>query len=149
MTDNEMAEIHRRANQAVVAGIQAASQMAGVLIQLRIRQLREAAARGEEHARQTRAAVRAWHAADAATWREAMRPGWWRTAGASDITAVWRAASTWHHVDPRAEAARRVVVERLAERGVTVDVDAGDRPDDVAWLSEALDRAAALDEPVD
>ncbi|MGC9670933.1 hypothetical protein ACNTMW_30850, partial [Planosporangium sp. 12N6] len=42
-----------------------------------------------------------------------------------------------------------VVVERLAERGVTVDVDAGDRPDDVAWLSEALDRAAALDEPVD
>lgn len=40
-----------------------------------------------------------------------MRTGWWRTAGTEDIARVWRAASTWHHVDPRAQLARQMVVD--------------------------------------
>jgi hypothetical protein len=124
--------------------LSASTQLAWALIELRIQQLREAAGRDQQVARGLRDRTRLYHQADAATWRAAMRPQWWRQAGAEDISRVWRAASTWQHVDPRAAEARRVVVERLAERGVRVDPEAGGgpSPQDVAWLSDALDQAA-------
>src|SRR4051794_3801317 len=119
--DNEMSEIQQKATHALAAAVQAAGQLASVLIEARIEQLRRAAGAGEQAARQARAQARAWHTADATVWREAAGPGWWRAAGAEDIATAWRAAATWRHVDPRAEAACRTMAERLAERGVHVD----------------------------
>ena len=142
MADNEIAELHRRVNSALLAMITASGQLAQVLVDARIAQLRRAAERSAEQARQTRAQARARQQADAAVWQAAMRPTWWRDASAEDISRVWRAASTWHHVDPRAEAARQVVVDRLAERGVQVDPAADREPADVESLSDALDRSA-------
>ncbi|MEV4773075.1 hypothetical protein [Micromonospora humida] len=145
MPDNEMAEFHQRATAATAAAIQAASQLAQLLIEVRIVQLQRAARASEEQARQARAQARAAQQADAAVWRPAMRPGWWRTAGTEDIAQVWRAASTWQHVDPRAQQARQVVVDQLAKR----TGQAGEKPeparepDDIEVLSDAVDRAVS------
>ncbi|WP_053065305.1 hypothetical protein [Micromonospora sp. RV43] len=142
MPDNEMAEIHQRATAAVTAAIQAAGQLAQVLIDARIAQLQRAARTSEEQARRIRAQVRAAQQADAAVWRPATRASWWRQASAEDIARAWRASAGWAAVDPRAEAAQRVMVVRLAERGVHVDPRTGARPGDEAWLSDQLDSAA-------
>ncbi|MFG3423354.1 hypothetical protein [Micromonospora sp. NPDC048063] len=143
MADNEMAEIHQRATAAMTAAIQAAGQLAQVLIDARIAQLQRAARASEEQARQIRAQARAAQQADAAVWRPAMRPAWWRTAGTEDIARVWRAASTWQHVDPRAQQARQVVVDQLAKRaGRAAEKPEPTRePDDIEVLSDAVDRA--------
>lgn len=145
MPDNEMAEIHQRATAAVTAAIQAAGQLAQVLIDARIAQLQRAARASEEQARRIRAQMRAAQQADAAVWRPTTRPSWWRQASADDIAKAWRASAGWAGVDPRARAAQQVMVVRLAERGVHVDPHTGARPGDEAWLSDQLDRAA-LDE---
>lgn len=142
MADDPVAEIQRRASAAIVGMVQAAGQMAQLAIELRVAQLQRAARASDERARQIRAQTRAANQADAAVWRAANRPGWWRRASPEDISQVWRAASTWSAVDPRAEQTRRRVAERLAERGVHVDPDAGGRPGDAAWLADALDRTA-------
>jgi len=143
--DSELEEVWARARGAMAAIIQSATVLAEAMIEVRIAALRRAAAQEREQAQQLRELARLQRQADAAVWRAAMRPQWWREAGAEDIGRVWRAASTWHHVDERAAAARQVVVDRLADRGV--DIDPTERttpsPDDVAWLSDALDRAAA------
>lgn len=143
MPDNEMAEFHQRATAAMTAAIQAASQLAQLLIEVRIAQLQRAARASEEQARQARAQARAAQQADAAVWRPAMRPGWWRTAGMKDIAKVWRAASTWQHVDPRAQQARQVVVDQLAKRTGQAGEkpESAREPDDIEVLSDAVDRA--------
>ncbi|MEU6077553.1 hypothetical protein [Micromonospora sp. NPDC047074] len=143
MADNEMAEIHQRATAAMTAAIQAAGQLAQVLIDARIAQLQRAARASEEQARQIRAQARAAQQADAAVWRPAMRLGWWRTAGTEDITRVWRAASTWQHIDPRAQQVRQTVVDQLAKRaGRAAEKHEPERePDDIEVLSDAVDRA--------
>ncbi|WP_308290663.1 hypothetical protein [Micromonospora sp. RL09-050-HVF-A] len=145
MPDNEMAEFHQRATAAMTAAIQAASQLAQLLIEVRIVQLQRAARASEEQARQTRAQARAAQQADAAVWRPAMRPGWWRTAGTEDIAQVWRAASTWQHVDPRAQQARQVVVDQLAKRTGQAGgkPEPAREPDDIEVLSDAVDRAVS------
>ncbi|MBM0233733.1 hypothetical protein JNW91_18875 [Micromonospora sp. STR1_7] len=147
MADNEIAEFHQRATSAVTAAIQAAGQLAQVLIDARIAQLQRAARVSEEQARQIRAQARAAQQADAALWRPATRPAWWRQASPDDIARAWRASSGWAAVDPRARRAQQVIAERLAERGVRVDPDAGGRPENAAWLSDQLDRAAVDDVP--
>ncbi|MEV4826482.1 hypothetical protein [Micromonospora sp. NPDC049274] len=147
MADNEIAEFHQRATSAVTAAIQAAGQLAQVLIDARIAQLQRAARVSEEQARQIRAQARAAQQADAAVWRPATRPAWWRQASPDDIARAWRASSGWAVVDPRARRAQQVIAERLAERGVRVDPEAGGRPEDTAWLSDQLDRAAVDDAP--
>jgi hypothetical protein len=149
VAENEIAEIQERVNAALIAMIQAAGQMAQVLIEARVAQLQRAARVSEDRARQVRGQMRAAHQADAVVWRAASRPSWWRQASAEDISRVWRAASAWSQVDPRAEAALRTVVERLAERGIHINLAEGDRPDSAAWLSDALDRAAVLDDTGD
>ena len=149
MAENEIAEIQQRVNAALIAAIQAAGQLAQVAIDVRVAQLQRAARASEERARQLRAQTRAAHQADAVVWRAASRPAWWRRASAEDIAQVWRSASAWAQVDPRAEAVRRLVAERLADRGVHINLTEGDRPENAAWLSDALDRAAALDTTVD
>ncbi|MEU9509896.1 hypothetical protein AB0D32_26865 [Micromonospora sp. NPDC048170] len=143
MADNEMAEIHQRATAAMTAAIQAAGQLAQVLIDARIAQLQRAARASEEQARQIRAQARAAQQADAAVWRPAMRPAWWRTAGTEDIARVWRAASTWQHVDPRAQQARQTVVDQLAKRAgrAAEKPEPVREPDDIEVLSDAVDRA--------
>ncbi|MFG1955055.1 hypothetical protein [Micromonospora sp. NPDC048830] len=145
MAENEMAEIHQRATAAVTAAIQAAGQLAQAAIEIRIAQLQRAARVSEGQARRIRAQVRAAQQAGAAVWRPATRPSWWRQASAEDIARAWRASAEWAAVDPRAEAAQRVIVVRLAERGVHVDPQTGARPGDEAWLSDQLDRAAVDD----
>ncbi|QKW17630.1 hypothetical protein HUT12_32235 (plasmid) [Verrucosispora sp. NA02020] len=140
-----MAEIHQRATAAVTAAIQAAGQLAQAAIEIRIAQLQRAARAGEEQARRIRAQVRAAQQASATVWRPATRPSWWRQASAEDIARAWRASTEWAAVDPRAQAAQRVIVVRLAERGVHVDPPAGARPVDETWLSDQLDRAAMDD----
>ncbi|RAO26144.1 hypothetical protein ONO23_05547 [Micromonospora noduli] len=147
MADNEIAEFHQRATSAVTAAIQAAGQLAQVLIDARIAQLQRAARVSEEQARQIRAQARAAQQADAAVWRPATRPAWWRQASSDDIARAWRASSGWAAVDPRARRAQQVIAERLAERGVRVDPEAGGRPENPAWLSDQLDRAAVDDVP--
>ncbi|GAB1692766.1 hypothetical protein [Krasilnikovia sp. M28-CT-15] len=138
-------EVWARARGAITAILTSGTQLAESLIELRIAALRRAVQQERDRERQVREQVRLFQQADAAIWRAAMRPQWWREAGAEDIGRVWRAASTWQHVDPRAAAARQVVVDRLAERGVHVDPagQATPSPEDVAWLSDALDQAAA------
>ncbi|WP_198141556.1 hypothetical protein [Micromonospora sp. ATCC 39149] len=89
--------------------------------------------------------MRAAQQTGATVWRPATRPSWWRQASAEDIARAWRASAEWAAVDPRAEAAQRVMVVRLAERGVRVDPQTGARPGDEAWLSDQLDRAAMDD----
>lgn len=147
MPDNEMAEIHQRATAAVTAMIQAAGHLAQVLIDARIAQLRRAARASEEQARRTRAQIRVAQQADAAVWRPAMRPSWWRTASPEDIARVWRAASTWHHVDPRAQQARQTVVDQLAKRTGRVSEahKPAPEPDGIEVLSDAVDRAVSED----
>ncbi|PWU52741.1 hypothetical protein DLJ47_17990 [Micromonospora sp. S4605] len=145
MPDNEMDEIHQRATAAVAAVIQAAGQLAQVLIDVRIAQLQGTARASDDRARRIRAQVRAAQQADAAIWRPATRPSWWRQASADDIARAWRASAGWAAVDPRAGAAQRVMVVRLAERGVHVNPAAGARPGDAGWLSDQLDRAALDD----
>ncbi|WP_406083874.1 hypothetical protein OHA01_04215 [Micromonospora zamorensis] len=145
MPDNEMAEIHQRATAAVTAAIQAAGQLAQVLIDARIAQLQRAARTSEDQGRRIRAQVRAAQQADAAVWRPATRPSWWRQASADDIARAWRASAGWAGVDPRAGAAQQFMVVRLAERGVHVDPQIGARPGDAGWLSDQLDRAALDD----
>lgn len=141
---NEMDEIAQRMSGVVVAMINASTQLAFAIVELRAKAIREAARQGEFRSREVRERMRAWRQADAAVWQAAMRPQWWRQAGVEDIARVWRAASTWHQVDPQAAAARAMVVERLADRGVRIDpTSASSSPDDVAWLCDALDRAAA------
>ncbi|MDG4761243.1 hypothetical protein [Micromonospora sp. WMMD710] len=147
MADNEIAEFHQRATSAVTGAIQAAGQLAQVLIDARIAQLQRAARVSDEQARQTRAQARAAQQADAAVWRPATRPAWWRQASTDDIARAWRASSGWAAVDPRARRAQQVITERLAERGVRVDPDAGGRAGNAAWLSDQLDRAAVDEEP--
>lgn len=146
MPDNEMAEIHQRATAAVTAMIQAAGEVAQVLIEARIMQLQRAARARDEQARRIRAQTRAAQQADAAVWRPAMRTGWWRTAGTEDIARVWRAASTWHHVDPRAQQARQMVVDQLAKRaGRVMPETPKSAPDGIEVLSDAVDRAVSED----
>jgi hypothetical protein len=145
VAENEMAEIHQRTTAAVTAAIQAAGQLAQAAIEIRIAQLQRAARASEEQARRIRAQVRAAQQAGATVWRPATRPSWWRQASAEDIAQAWRASSEWAAVDPRAQAAQRVIVVRLAERGVHVDPQTGARPGDEAWLSDQLDRAAVDD----
>ncbi|SCF22537.1 hypothetical protein GA0070558_16014 [Micromonospora haikouensis] len=151
MPDNEMAEIHQRTTAAVTAAIQAAGQLAQAAIEIRIAQLQRSARASEEQARRIRAQVRAAQQAGATVWRPATRPSWWRQASAEDIARAWRASTEWAAVDPRAQAAQRVIVVRLAERGVHVDPQTGARPGDEAWLSDQLDRAAMddVDRPAD
>ncbi|MEV0005866.1 hypothetical protein AB0H28_26775 [Micromonospora sp. NPDC050980] len=144
MAENEIAEIHQRATAAVTAAIQAAGQLAQAAIEIRIAQLQRAARASEEQARRIRAQVRAAQQAGATVWRPATRPSWWRQASAEDIARAWRASAEWAAVDPRAQAAQRVIVVRLAERGVHVDPQTA-RPGDEAWLSDQLDRAAVDD----
>ncbi|MFF3857123.1 hypothetical protein [Micromonospora sp. NPDC002575] len=143
MADNEMAEIQQRATAAMIVAIQAAGQLAQVLIDARIAQLHRAARASEEQARQARAQARAAQQADAAVWRPAMRTAWWRTAGTEDIARVWRAASTWQHVDPRAQQARQTVVDQLAKRAgrAAEKPEPAREPDDIEVLSDAVDRA--------
>lgn len=145
MADNEMAEIHQRATAAVTAAIQAAGQLAQVLIDARIAQLQRAARASEDQARKIRAQVRAAQQADAAIWRPATRASWWRHASADDIARAWRASAGWAAVDTRASQAQQIMAERLAERGVHVDPATGGRPGDATWLSDQLDRAALED----
>lgn len=148
MPDNEMAEIHQRATAAVTAMIQAAGEVAQVLIEARIMQLQRVARARDEQARRMRAQTRAAQQADAAVWRPAMRTGWWRTAGTEDIARVWRAASTWHHVDPRAQQARQMVVDQLAKRAGRVGPEThkpAAEPDGIEVLSDAVDRAVSED----
>ncbi|MEU0081984.1 hypothetical protein ABZY58_29130 [Micromonospora tulbaghiae] len=145
MAENEMAEIHQRTTAAVTAAIQAAGQLAQAAIEIRIAQLQRAARASEEQARRIRAQVRAAQQAGATVWRPATRPSWWRQASAEDIARAWRASTEWAAVDPRAQAAQRIMVVRLAERGVHVDPHTGARPGDEAWLSDQLDRAAMDD----
>ncbi|MFY1573335.1 hypothetical protein ACN26Z_00375 [Verrucosispora sp. WMMD703] len=145
MPDNEMAEIHQRATAAVTAAIQAAGQLAQAAIEIRIAQLQRAARASEEQARRIRAQVRGAQQASAAVWRPATRPSWWRQASAEDIARAWRASAEWAAVDPRAQAAQRLIVVRLAERGVHVHPQTGARPGNEAWLSDQLDRAAMND----
>ncbi|MFI7074966.1 hypothetical protein [Micromonospora sediminicola] len=145
MAENEIAEIHQRTTAAVTAAIQAAGQLAQAAIEIRIAQLQRAARASEEHARRIRAQVRAAQQAGATVWRPATRPSWWRQASAEDIARAWRASTEWAAVDPRAQAAQRVIVVRLAERGVHVYPQNGARPGDEAWLSDQLDRAAMDD----
>lgn len=148
MSDNdEMAEIERQLVAVVSGVVRAATELAQTLIRMRAEELRRAAAAGQQQARETRARVRAWQRADAVVWRAVHRPEWWARAGAEDIAQVWRAAATWATVDPRADEARRILVERLADRGVRVRDDVRARPEDAVWLSEALDRAAAHGRP--
>lgn len=143
--DNVIADVASEVSRTFAQVINASTEFAMAMIELRIQRLREAARRDEEQARAAREQTRMHHQADSAVWRAAMRPQWWRDAGAEDIGRVWRAASMWQHADPRAAEARQVVVDRLADRGVHVDPGAPSEPspDDVAWLSDALDRAAA------
>lgn len=145
MADNEIAEFHQRATAAMTAAIQAAGQLAQVLIDARIAQLQRAARVSEEQGRQIRAQARAAQQADAARWRPAMRAQWWRTAGTEDIAQVWRAASTWQHVDPGAQRARQVVVDQLAKRAgrASEKHDPAREPDDIEVLSDAVDRAVS------
>lgn len=146
MPDNEMADIHQRATAAVTAMIQAAGEVAQVMIEARIMQLQRAARASDEQARRIRAQTRAAQQADAAVWRPAMQPGWWRTAGTEDIARVWRAASTWHHVDPRAQQARQMVVDQLAKRtGRVMPETQESTPDGIEVLSDAVDRAVYED----
>lgn len=147
MPDNEMAEIHQRATAAVTAMIQAAGHLAQVLIDARIAQLRRAARASEEQARRTRAQIRVAQQADAAVWRPAMRPSWWRTASPEDIARVWRAASTWQHVDTQAQQARQTVVDQLAKRTgrVSETPKPTPEPDGIEVLSDAVDRAVSED----
>ncbi|WP_406083870.1 hypothetical protein OHA01_04205 [Micromonospora zamorensis] len=151
MPENEMAEIHQRTTAAVTAAIQAAGQLAQAAIEIRIAQLQRAARASEEQARRIRAQVRAAQQAGATVWRPATRPSWWRQASAEDIARAWRASTEWAAVDPRAQAAQRVIVVRLAEPGVHGDPQTGARPGDEAWLSDQLDRAAMddLDRPAE
>ncbi|MFC4066716.1 hypothetical protein [Actinoplanes subglobosus] len=143
--DNMIDDVISDVSRAFAKMVNASSDFAMALIELRIQRLREAARRDDEAARAAREQMRVHHLADSAVWRAAMRPQWWRDAGAEDISRVWRAASTWQHVDPRAAEARQVVIDRLADRGVHVDPAALSQssPEDIAWLSDALDRAAA------
>jgi hypothetical protein len=143
--DNVIEAVVSDVSRAFAKVINASTEFAMAMIELRIQRLREAARRDEEQARAAREQTRMHHQADSAVWRAAMRPQWWRDAGAEDIGRVWRAASMWQHVDPRAAEARQVVIDRLADRGVRVDPAAPSQPspDDAAWLSDALDRAAA------
>lgn len=145
MAENEMAEIHQRATAAVTAAIQAAGQLAQAAIEIRIAQLQRAARASEEQARRIRAQARAAQQAGATVWRPATRPSWWRQASAEDIARAWRASAEWAAVDPRAQAAQRVIVVRLAERGVHLHPQDGARPGDEGWLSDQLDRAAVDD----
>jgi hypothetical protein len=139
---DEMAEIQQRANGAMTGVVMAAGQLAQVMIQAQIEAARRASQMQQMDAEAERARIRARHQLDSAVWQPAMKPQWWRDAGAEDIAQVWRAASAWQHVDPRAEAARQVVAERLAERGMHIDASAAPAPVDVEWLSDGLDRAA-------
>jgi hypothetical protein len=143
--DNLFEDVMSDVNMAFAKVINAGSDLTMSVIELRIQRLREAARRDEREAAAARNQARMHHQADSAVWKAAMRPQWWRDANADDISRVWRAASTWQHVDPRAGEARQVVVDRLADRGVHVDPAAPSQPSpqDVAWLSDALDRAAA------
>ncbi|WP_433121924.1 hypothetical protein [Micromonospora sp. CA-246542] len=145
MAENEVAVIHQRAIAAVTAAVQAAGQLAQAAIEIRIAQLQRAARASEEQDRRIRAQVRAAQQAGATVWRPATRPSWWRQASAEDIARAWRASAEWAGVDPRAQAAQRVIVVRLAERGVHIDAQTGARPGDEAWLSDQLDRAAVDD----
>ncbi|MFI7080938.1 hypothetical protein ACIBO1_26900 [Micromonospora sp. NPDC049903] len=142
MADNEMAEFQQRATAAVTAAIQAAGQIAQLLIDARIAELQRAARASEDHARRTRAQARAAQQADAAVWRQATRASWWRRASADDIARAWRASATWSAVDPQARDAQRVMVERLAARGVHVDPETGMQPENADWLADQLDHAA-------
>ena len=143
--DNLFEDVFSDVNMAFAKVINSTSDLAMSVIELRIQRLREAARRDEQQAQAAREQARAHHQGDSAVWKAAMRPQWWRDAGADDISRVWKAASTWQHVDPRAAEARQVVVDRLADRGVHVDPAAPSQPspEDVAWLSDTLDRAAA------
>jgi len=141
LAENEMDEMNRRASAALLTAIQAASQLAGVAIEYRVRQLRQAALAGEDAARQARAQAAAQHAADRAIWSATSRPSWWRDASAEDISRAWRAATTWRDVDPRAAVVRQTMTERLAEKGVTLGADRDTDPGDAQWLRAALDLA--------
>jgi hypothetical protein len=138
VSDDEMAEINRRFGTALVASISAASQMAGLALEFYAERLRRAAMQRQEQAAATRRLVAARHSADRRLWEQTRRPDWWRRAGVEDITATWRAASTWAGVDPRAAEARQAMASRLRERGVPVD-QAEARPGDEAWVRAALD----------
>lgn len=133
--DNLFEDVMSDVNMAFAKVINSTSDLTMSVIELRIQRLREAARRDEREAA-ARDQARIHHQADAAVSKAAMRPQWWRDANADDISRVWRAASTWQHVDPRAAEARQVVVDRLADRGVHVDPAAPSQPSpqDVAWL---------------
>ena len=137
--DREMDEIHRHTTGALTATVSAAALVAETLSAAVAAHLRRAAERTREHARQERARVAAMRNVDAGIWRAATRRSWWRTATAEDISRAWRAASAWHWVDPEAERARRYIVERLAERGVTIGATSRMDAGDVQWLRTALE----------
>ncbi|GAB3866827.1 hypothetical protein GCM10029963_79810 [Micromonospora andamanensis] len=140
--DSEISEFQRRASAAVMAAIQAAGQIAQLLIDARIAELQRAARASEDRARRARAQARAAQQADAAVWRQAIRTSWWRRASADDIARAWRASATWSAVDPRAREAQRVMTDRLAARGVHVDPKTDMQPENADWLADQLDQAA-------
>ena len=138
----EMQEINRSVSAATTTAIHAASQLAQALIQARIALVRRLAQERQQSAMEERARLRAWHQADSAVWSRTGDADWWRRAGVDDISQAWRAASSWHHIDPRAQKAREDIAEGLSRRGVKVDPEAGLVPENVEWLSDALDQAA-------
>ncbi len=144
--NNEMVEIERRVMAALTMMVRASSELARTLIQVRAQALRDAARAGQESARQARARARAAQQADAAVYRAVWSPQWWRQASAEDIAQVWRAAETWAAVDPRAAAARRLIVERLAKMGVNVDLDAPVTEDETT-IGDAVDQAVTEVDP--
>lgn len=135
--DDEMAEINRRFSAALVTSANAASQMAGVILEYAAERLRRSAMQRQEQAAAARRLVAARHSMDRRVWEQARRPDWWRRAGAEDITAAWQAANTWAGVDPRAAEARQAMAEQLRRRGVPVD-QAEARPGDEAWVRAAV-----------
>jgi len=139
---SEMQEINRSVSTATTTAIHAASQLAQALIQARIAQVRRLAQQQQQTAAEERARLRAWHQADSAVWSRTGDADWWRRAGVDDISQAWRAASSWHHIDPKAQKAREDIAEGLSRRGVKVDPEAGRTPENVEWLSDALDQAA-------
>lgn len=142
MAGGELDDVNRRLAAAAVVFINAASGIAEALLAARTAQLRGAAEQSREHAQRVRAQVAAARRADAVVWRAASRALWWQKATAQDVARAWQAAHAWHHVDHGAADALRLMRQRLAERGVTVD-ERGPAPvGDLRWLETALALAA-------
>ena len=137
------ADVARAFAQLTTALIDMMTRLSVALIERRAERLREAARQSEQSARQERARLARHHAADSATWQRTTDPAWWARATPEQIAKAWRAASTWHQIDPDAAGARQAIAERLRGRGVEVIQDVSAKPEDARWLRTALDLALA------